>query len=60
MYSNLMRKRKDRTKRSKNMLAWLWDHVLADRVPRAELNPTIKGMILTGDLNQKYDDKVNT
>jgi hypothetical protein len=43
-----------------SVLTWLWDQVLAARVARAELNPMIKGVILTGDLNHEYDGKANT
>jgi hypothetical protein len=38
-----------------NVLAWLWDTPLANRIARAELNPLIKGVILTSDLNQRYE-----
>jgi hypothetical protein len=38
-----------------NVLGWLWNTPLANRIARAELNPFIKGVILTGDLNQRYE-----
>jgi hypothetical protein len=37
------------------VLDWLWNTPLANRIARAELNPLIKGAILTGDLNQRYE-----
>jgi hypothetical protein len=41
--------------KSFNVLDWLWNTPLANRIARAELNPLIKGVILTGDLNQRYE-----
>jgi hypothetical protein len=38
-----------------NVLDWLWSTPLANRIARAKLNPSIKGVLLTGDLNQQYE-----
>jgi hypothetical protein len=43
--------------KSFNVLDWLWNTPLANRIARAELNPLIKGVILTGDLNQRYESR---
>jgi hypothetical protein len=44
-------------KKKFDAISWIWDILIPDRVARSALNRSHVGVIITGDLNQKYDHR---
>jgi hypothetical protein len=45
------------SKRKFDGISWRWDILIPDRVARSALNRSHLGVIMTGDLNQRYDHR---
>jgi hypothetical protein len=45
------------SKRKFDAISWIWDILILDRVARSALNRSHVGVIMTGDLNQRYEHR---
>jgi hypothetical protein len=50
-------KEKAASKKKFDAISWIWDILIPDRVARSALNRGHVGVIMTGDLNHRYDHR---